>query len=275
MRHIVLDTEGSGPTGEVDQYGKSISRVVEIAAIEFNPESGEMLDSFQTYIRPDDARISYYAFKVHGLSDEFLQDKPLFGDIYPALSQFVSGAHLYMHNAATDTHALNVETRRLNVPAIGELASKVTCTFRLARRSEALPGYGLDALCRHFDVNLDARSMHGAMIDCELLVGLYPKLMAHLKLNDLLDGKPKPSAAQSASRKQKKKAAERWSPDEVAALTNGFLSGLSLDKLAERHQRSKFALAAQLVRTEIIAWDEANKLVGREIFRPKMEPVRP
>ena len=168
MRQIVLDTETTGLSPE------SGDRVIEIGCIELVNRrlTGR---SVHFYVNPE-RRNSLDAFKVHGLSDEFLADKPLFAQVADELLAFVQGAEVIIHNAAFDVGFLDAELRRIGRP--GFRAHEVRVTDSLAMARESFPGKAnsLDALCKRFEVNNSGRDLHGALLDAGLLAEVYIRM---------------------------------------------------------------------------------------------------
>ena len=166
MRQIVLDTETTGLEPEQGH------RVIEIGAVELIDRelTGE---TFHTYLNPQ-RQIDEGALQVHGIDQEFLADKPLFGDISEALVAFIRDAELVIHNAPFDTGFLDHELSLLpgSTPRIAELC-KVTDSLALARHKYPGQKNSLDALCRRFDVDNSARERHGALLDAEILAEVY------------------------------------------------------------------------------------------------------
>ena len=167
MREIVFDTETTGLDPAAGH------RVVEIGCVELlnHMPTGE---TRQWYLNPQ-RDMPEEAFRVHGLSEEFLSDKPLFSDVAEDFLQFVDGAVLIAHNANFDMRFINAELAALDRPNLPE--DRVLDTIALARRK--LPGaqYSLDALCRRFEIDLSAREKHGALLDAELLAEVYLELI--------------------------------------------------------------------------------------------------
>ena len=167
MRQIVLDTETTG-LDPSDGH-----RVVEIACIELvnRVPSGR---HYQTYINPE-RDMPDEAFRVHGLSTEFLSAQPLFSEVADAFVQFLGDGALIIHNAEFDLKFLNAEMALLEKSGLNDF--KVIDTVRLAR--EKFPGApaSLDALCRRFGVDNSKRQVHGALLDAELLAEVYLELM--------------------------------------------------------------------------------------------------
>ncbi|HEX2061645.1 MAG TPA: DNA polymerase III subunit epsilon [Thermoanaerobaculia bacterium] len=166
MREIVLDTETTG-LDPGDGH-----RIVEIGCIElFNHvPTGR---SFHRYINPERSMPSD-AQAVHGLTDEFLSDKPLFAAVVDEFLEFVGNDCLVIHNAEFDLRFLNYELKRLGRPA---LACGHADTLSLARKKFPGAPASLDALCKRFDIDLSDREKHGALIDCRLLADVYLELI--------------------------------------------------------------------------------------------------
>lgn len=166
MRQIVLDTETTGL--EVRQG----HRLIEIACIEL-VERRQTGRRFQTYLNPDRA-IDEGARQVTGIEDEFLLDKPRFGDVVDEFLPFIDGAELIIHNASFDLGFLNAELARLPEPR-GTIESRCGVLDTLALARERYPGQrnSLDALCKRLGVDNSARELHGGLIDCHLLADVY------------------------------------------------------------------------------------------------------
>lgn len=166
MREIVFDTETTG----LDP--KTGDRLVEIGCV-------EMLNRFPTgktyhvYINPDRS-MPREAFDVHGLSDEFLADKPRFDDVADAFLAFVGDAALVAHNAQFDMGFINFELNKSGRPTIGN--ERVVDTLLLARRKHPGAPASLDALCNRYGIDRSRRVKHGALLDAELLAEVYLEL---------------------------------------------------------------------------------------------------
>lgn len=167
MREIVLDTETTG--FEPDEG----DRIVEIGAVELlnHMPTGK---TYHQYINPQRA-MPEGAFAVHGLGDDFLHDKPVFGDIAQAFLDFVGDAKLVIHNAAFDMKFLNAELGWLKRPALP--TDQAIDTLMLARRKFPGSPASLDALCRRFGIDNSARTLHGALLDSEILAEVYLELI--------------------------------------------------------------------------------------------------
>ena len=167
MREIVLDTE---TTGFEPEQG---DRIVEIGAVElFNHvPTGR---TYHQYINPQRA-MPQEAFEVHGLGDEFLRDKPLFADIVEAFLDFLGDAKLVIHNASFDMKFINAELSWVKRPAIP--FDRAVDTLAIARRRFPGSPASLDALCRRFGIDNSARTLHGALLDSEILAEVYLELI--------------------------------------------------------------------------------------------------
>lgn len=168
MRQIFLDTETTGLSPE------SGDRIIEIGCVEMLNRrlSGRNL---HFYLNPQ-RRSHEDAVKVHGLTDEFLADKPLFASVVDELLEFVDGAEVIIHNASFDVGFLNEELRRLDRPAFPGFVARITDSLLLAR--ELFPGKAnsLDALCRRLEVDNSNRALHGALLDAGLLAEVYIRM---------------------------------------------------------------------------------------------------
>lgn len=165
MRQIFLDTETTGLNPE------SGDRIIEIGCVEMLNRrlSGRNLHFYVNPQRPN----SEDAVKVHGLTDEFLSDKPLFAAIADELLDYVAGAEIIIHNAAFDVGFLDEELKRLGRGRFTDFVSDVTDSLTLAR--EMFPGKSnsLDALCKRLEVDNSNRALHGALLDAGLLAEVY------------------------------------------------------------------------------------------------------
>jgi len=167
MRQIVLDTE---TTGLEAQHGH---RIIEIGCV-------ELIDrrltrrTFHRYINPERS-VEEGAVEVHGLTDEFLADKPRYADIVEEFVEFLRGAEeIVIHNAPFDVGFLNAEFERLG-GAWGRIEdySEIRDSLRLARSLHPGQRNSLDALCRRYEIDNSGRELHGALLDAELLADVY------------------------------------------------------------------------------------------------------
>lgn len=166
MRQIVLDTETTGLEVSQDH------RIIEIGCVELVNRrlTGR---HYHQYINPQ-REVDQGAFEVHGISDEFLADKPLFGDVSHEFLEFIRGAELVIHNAPFDLDFLNHELRKLSAqsPPVEQLCSVVD-TLVMARQRHPGQKNNLDALCKRYGVDNSQRDLHGALLDAEILADLY------------------------------------------------------------------------------------------------------
>ncbi|MFK7944004.1 MAG: DNA polymerase III subunit epsilon [Paracoccaceae bacterium] len=167
MREIVMDTETTG----LDPDGGD--RIVEIGGVELinHLPTGR---TYHQYINPERG-MPKEAFDVHGLGDEFLRDKPVFAEIADAFTDFVGDARLVIHNANFDMGFLNMELRRLGKPALPK--EQALDTLDIARKKFPGAQASLDALCKRFGVDNSNRTLHGALLDSEILAEVYLELL--------------------------------------------------------------------------------------------------
>lgn len=165
MRQIFLDTETTG------LYPDQGHRIIEVAAVEiFNRRPTQR--HFHLYINPE-REIDAGAQEVHGISLEFLQDKPLFAHIAEDFIEFVRGGELIIHNAPFDVGFLNMELARLGLDKLESYVSGIVDTLKMAKEMRPGQRNNLDALCRHFGIDNSQRTLHGALLDAELLAEVY------------------------------------------------------------------------------------------------------
>ncbi|HSF93047.1 MAG TPA: DNA polymerase III subunit epsilon [Paracoccaceae bacterium] len=167
MREIVMDTETTG----LDPF--SGDRIVEIGGVElFNHmPTGR---TYHQYINPQ-RDMPAGAFAVHGLSEEFLSDKPVFAKVAKAFLDFVGDAQLVIHNASFDMKFLNAEFSWMDLPKLP--MTRAIDTLEIARRKFPGAQNSLDALCRRFGIDNSARTLHGALLDSEILAEVYLELI--------------------------------------------------------------------------------------------------
>lgn len=166
MREIILDTETTG----LDP--KSGHRLVEIGMLEMHNKilTGK---KFHFYINPE-RDMPAEAYRIHGISAEFLADKPLFETITDEFLDFIDGGRLVIHNAVFDMKFINHELSMVGRPSID--MSYVIDTLPMARRMFPGAKANLDALCRRFKIDNSSRKFHGALLDAELLSEVYVEL---------------------------------------------------------------------------------------------------
>ncbi len=168
MRQIVLDTETTGLSAE------NGDRIIEIGCVEL---LGRKLTGNNKHFYLNPERDSHEdALKVHGISNEFLKDKPKFGAIAGELLDYLRGAEIIIHNAPFDVSFLNKELELIGMEPIKNCVAKVTDSLMMAK--EMFPGKrnSLDALCDRLEVDNSGRTLHGALLDAELLADVYINL---------------------------------------------------------------------------------------------------
>ncbi len=178
MREIIFDTETTGLSADGGD------RVIELGAVELENRfpTGR---NFHVYINPDGKTVDPGAFDVHGISDEFLADKPKFADIVQDFLDFVAEGSLVAHNASFDMNFINAELARLDLPAFP--ADRVIDTLAIARRKHPMGPNSLDALCQRYAIDNSRRDKHGALLDSELLAEVYIELNGGRQASLLLD----------------------------------------------------------------------------------------
>ena len=168
MRQIFFDTETTGLSAD------NGDRIIEIGCIEMVSRrlSGARKHFYLNPQRPSHPD----AIRIHGLTDEFLSDKPLFAAVADELLEFLAGADLVIHNAAFDVGFMNAELRRLGKPPLAGVVARVTDSLTMAR--EMFPGKSnsLDSLCKRLEVDNTNRALHGALLDAGLLAEVYIRL---------------------------------------------------------------------------------------------------
>ncbi len=164
-RQIVLDTETTG----LDP--KSGHRIIEIGCVELS-ERRLTGNNLHLYVQPD-RDIDPGAIAVHGITNEFLQDKPRFVEIIDQLQNYLKGAELIIHNADFDVGFLEHEFTLCNQPMVLSDVCKVTDTLAMARKQFPGQRNSLDALCKRLSVNNAHRTLHGALLDSEILADVY------------------------------------------------------------------------------------------------------
>jgi len=188
VREIVLDTETTG----LDPFQGH--RLVEIGCIELvnRIPSGQ---TFHAYLNPE-RNMPAEAFAIHGLSDEFLKDKPLFAQVADTLLAFLGDAPLVIHNAAFDIGFLNAELERVGRPIITR--ERMIDTLLIARRKHAGASNRLDDLCARYAIDNSHRTKHGALLDAELLAEVYVELIGARQAQLVLSQSASPAHALGA-----------------------------------------------------------------------------
>jgi len=203
MREIILDTE---TTGLDPRKG---DRLIEIGCIELinRIPSGR---EYHCFINPE-RDVPAEAEAVHGLSTDFLRDKPKFIEVAPSFLEFIAGDGIVIHNAAFDVGFLNFELGLLNLQQIA--MERVTCTLQLARRRHPAGPNTLDALCKRYGIDNSKRTKHGALVDSLLLAEVYIELLGvrQAAFIDFADENSSPLGAELAPL-GRRNAAQRPSP---------------------------------------------------------------
>lgn len=173
MREIVLDTETTGVEAHKGD------RVVEIGCVELvnHCPTGR---HYHQYINPERS-MPQEAFAIHGLSQEFLSDKPVFAAIAEEFWQFIDGAHLVIHNAGFDVRFLDMELKKVGMGPIRP--DLVVDTLSMARRKFVGANNTLDGLCSRFGIDNSRRTKHGALLDSEILAEVYIELLGGRQAN--------------------------------------------------------------------------------------------
>ncbi|NIJ42260.1 DNA polymerase-3 subunit epsilon [Parvibaculum indicum] len=224
MREIVLDTETTGLSWADGD------RLVEIGCLELlnHVATG---NNFHVYINPE-RDMPQEAFNVHGLSSEFLSDKPVFADIADDFLAFVADDPLVIHNATFDMGFINWELKLLGRPEIP--ASRAVDTLQIARRKFPGAQNNLDALCRRFSIDNSGRTFHGALLDSELLAEVYLEMRGGrqpgLVLDAALDLDSAGTVEQVERRQRPEALPSRLTPEEAEA-HDAFIATLGEDAL--------------------------------------------
>ena len=191
LREIVFDTETTGLDAN------NGDRLVELGCIEIVnriPTGRE----FHRYINPE-RDVHPEAAAVHGLTLDFLKDKPLFKDVADAFLDFIADAPLVAHNGTFDLGFINAELRRLPRPPI--VAERIVDTLALARRRHPAGPNSLDALCKRYGIDLSQRTKHGALLDSMLLAGVYVELLGERQATLGFNGYASAEMAHARARK--------------------------------------------------------------------------
>ena len=164
MRQVVLDTETTGIGAEKGH------RIIEIGCVELIDRklTGRHYHQYVNPQRPSDEE----AIGVHGITDEFLADKPVYAQVAQAFYDFIEGAELVIHNAPFDVGFMDAEFRRINMPMTNTFCT-VLDTLVMARDMRPGQRNSLDALCRSYGIDNSHRELHGALLDAEILADVY------------------------------------------------------------------------------------------------------
>lgn len=230
MRELVLDTETTG--FEPDQG----DRIVEIGAVELwnHVPTGK---TYHQYINPERA-MPQEAFEVHGLGDEFLADKPVFKQIAEEFLEFVGDAKLVIHNASFDMKFLNAELKWAGLSGLP--MDQAIDTLAIARKKFPGSPASLDALCRRYAIDNSARTLHGALLDSEILAEVYLELIGGRQPDFALASGPGAAGGGSdqwRAGQRPEPLPGRISAEEKAAHAK-FVDGLGGDVVWKRYQET-------------------------------------
>ncbi len=210
MRQIILDTETTGLDPALGH------RIIEVAGVELVNRrlTG---NHFHRYVNPE-RESEEGALQVHGLTREFLSDKPKFREIVAELLDYVNGAELVIHNAPFDVAFLNHELNLLDLKPVTEYCPAVIDTLRMARDMHPGKRNNLNALCERYQIDNSARTLHGALLDAQLLAEVYLSMTrGQESLIMEAESMPAASAAEKISRANLELIVVRASDEELAA----------------------------------------------------------
>ena len=218
MNEIFLDTETTGLSPNDGD------RILEIACI----ETKDLIPTkkiFHKLINPE-RKVSQEAFKVHGFSNEFLQDKQKFKEIAEELLEFIDGKKLIIHNAPFDIGFLNNELKKINRKIID--IKKVDDTLSLARSKFPASSNSLDNLCKRFNIDISRRTKHNALLDCELLREVYINLVGQKEpsLSFSANDNPEENKISVKSIRNREKNVIEIDPEEIKKHNNFLKSNL-------------------------------------------------
>jgi DNA polymerase-3 subunit epsilon len=208
-RQIVLDTETTGLNARLGD------RIIEIGCVELvNRRVSER--GFHRYLNPE-REIDEGALRVHGITQEFLADKPRFADIADEFLRYVAGAELIIHNAEFDVEFLDAELARLGRGRIAEHVAAIVDTLAMARELHPGKKNSLDALCERYGVDNSHRHLHGAQLDARLLADVYLAMTRGQDSLVIEMDSPAEAAQATAQVDVSRLVVLRASPEELAA----------------------------------------------------------
>jgi len=246
VRQIVLDTETTGLEASQGH------RIIEIGCVEL--VNRKLTGShYHQYIKPE-REIDQGAIEVHGITNEFLDDKPLFARIAADFVEFISGAELIIHNAPFDLGFLDAELQRMSgqYPAVRDMCTVVD-TLVMARAKHPGQRNNLDALCQRYDVDNSQRDLHGALLDAEILADVYLAMTGGQTTFQLSDATANSGDGGPGSQQIKRLGADRPALPVI---------------LATAEERA--AHAAQL---EAIAASNGGRVLWRELDGSARDPI--
>ncbi|KPD24993.1 MULTISPECIES: DNA polymerase III subunit epsilon [Idiomarina] len=229
MRQVVLDTE---TTGIDPQKGH---RIIEIGCVELIDRKLTG-NHFHVYINPERV-VEEEAIKIHGITNDFLIDKPVFAQVCDDFIEFIKGAQLVIHNAPFDVGHMDAEFSRIKpFPGLTSDFSTVLDTLQLAREMRPGQKNNLDALCRAYDVDNSSRELHGALLDAEILADVYLMMTGGQRALNLSENKKSASGVAGEIQHQ---AIENRPPLKVlrASADEEVLHQQRLDKVKEEGGR--------------------------------------
>jgi DNA polymerase III subunit epsilon len=203
MREIVLDTETTGLDA------RKGDRLIELGCIELVNRRPTGVE-FHAFICPEDCLVHPDAERIHGLSNAFLKDKPLFPTVVEGFLDFIGSSTLVIHNASFDIGFINMELERIGVAMIA--MDRVVDTLSLARRRHPAGPNTLDALCKRYGIDNTKRTKHGAIVDSLLLAQVYIELIGERQATLGLAGNQAANGADTTGRPEKRVAAQRPMP---------------------------------------------------------------
>lgn len=231
-REIIVDTETTG-------LDRKIDRIVEIGCVEVI-DLTVTGNTWHKYINPTHP-VSREAFQIHGLSNEFLKTKPSFRRIANQFLKFIEGATLVAHNASFDVGMINAELERLELPC---LQNEIVDSLALAREKRPGARHTLDALCRHYKIDLSRRDKHGALLDSELLAEVYIELRGGRQFGMTLDLFAQTEETKQQPVRQRPVPLASRVTDEDRALHDAFVQTLGKDAIWLEYKPQKLENAA-------------------------------
>jgi DNA polymerase III subunit epsilon len=218
-RQIILDTETTGLNAKLGD------RVIEIGCVEISSRRFTERN-FHAYLNPD-RDIEEGAAKVHGMTREFLADKPRFAEVAPAFLDYIRGAELIIHNADFDVEFLDMELKLVKAGRLADHIARVTDTLAFARELHPGKKNSLDALCERYGIDNSNRTLHGALLDARLLAECYLAMTRGQESLVMELETPAASAAATAAMKVdiSRLMVVRAAPEEVA-LHEKYLDGM-------------------------------------------------
>ncbi|MBL4891079.1 MAG: DNA polymerase III subunit epsilon [Rhizobiaceae bacterium] len=228
MREIIFDTETTGLKAEGGD------RIIEIGAIEL-VNRFPTGNTFHQYINADGKDIHPDAERIHGISADFLSDKPVFADIAEDFVKFFTDAKLIAHNAKFDMGFVNAELKRLSMNPFPW--TTVIDTLQLARHKHPMGPNSLDALCKRYNIDNSHRTKHGALLDAELLADVYIELLGGKQASLLLDANAAKPGERTRTNGKTQKATPRPKAlpsrlnDEILAEHKAFIETMGEDAI--------------------------------------------